>query len=556
MTNSASFARPTSKHSIPAFLDRHAPLIVVLAAFGAGAAMLLTMALRQTDGQLIYARDDTYIHMAMSRNLAQLGVWGVTRYGFSSSSSSLLWTLILALAYIVTGIHELTPLILNAIAALLTLIAAYRGFRRLNIPDPVIFLSLLLIAFAAPLPALILIGMENTLQVLLATLYLFSLAEIISNREVTPGSRQGKWLLFLTPLVTSIRYEGLFAVAVVFGLLIVQRRWWFAGWVLLLGFTPIVIYGIVSYSQGWLFFPSSVILKARNFNGPIDYLVVLYVRLRDHLFYTPLMAYLIIAALMLLISRNDPDQPFGTSQVMLATFIVTAVLQILLAEIGGFYRYEAYLIVTGLAALTAAIPWRDIAQRYLRWDWRLLPAQAAILGLALFLVAGLTARAVKSFIQTPRAANSTYAQQVQMGHFLHDYYTGEKVAANDIGAINYLADIQNIDLVGLGTREITHLKAHNTYTQFNINAITTSEGVSIALVYDWWFDEQLLSRWVKVGEWTLLDPVAVGGSTVSFYAVDPDETAALAAHLCEFSPQLPDGVTWQVVAGPCQTRTN
>jgi hypothetical protein len=40
-------------------------------------------------GSFTYALDDAYIHLAMAKNFP-LGVWGTTRYEFSSSSSSLL----------------------------------------------------------------------------------------------------------------------------------------------------------------------------------------------------------------------------------------------------------------------------------------------------------------------------------------------------------------------------------------------------------------------------------------------------------------------------------
>ena len=66
--------------------------------------------MKRNDGHLIYPLDDTYISMAMGKNLAEHGVWGVTRHEFSSTSSSLIWPLLLAAADRVLGTNELVPL--------------------------------------------------------------------------------------------------------------------------------------------------------------------------------------------------------------------------------------------------------------------------------------------------------------------------------------------------------------------------------------------------------------------------------------------------------------
>ena len=72
------------------------------------------------DGHIIYALDDAYIHMAIAKNFSQKGVWGVTDEGFSSSSSSLLYTLLLSLIFLF-GPNEIAPLIINLVAATLFL---------------------------------------------------------------------------------------------------------------------------------------------------------------------------------------------------------------------------------------------------------------------------------------------------------------------------------------------------------------------------------------------------------------------------------------------------
>src|SRR6266851_2122500 len=54
-------------------------------------ATLLMLSLARTQWHLVYPLDDAYIHMAIAKNLAQHGVWGVTSHEFTSCSSSPLW---------------------------------------------------------------------------------------------------------------------------------------------------------------------------------------------------------------------------------------------------------------------------------------------------------------------------------------------------------------------------------------------------------------------------------------------------------------------------------
>src|SRR5512134_3813371 len=85
------------------------PLLLPLALFVVSLGMALRTALRLTDGRLIYALDDAYIHMAVARTLASHGIWGCTPFHFSSSSSSLLWTFGLGAAYGAVGVNDWIP---------------------------------------------------------------------------------------------------------------------------------------------------------------------------------------------------------------------------------------------------------------------------------------------------------------------------------------------------------------------------------------------------------------------------------------------------------------
>src|ERR1041385_85438 len=84
-----SKGRPFEVLRLPA--TRWWPATLAVAVFLISLVCALRAGLRSTEGRLVYALDDAYIHMAVAKNLAEAGVWGCTPFHFSSSSSSPLW---------------------------------------------------------------------------------------------------------------------------------------------------------------------------------------------------------------------------------------------------------------------------------------------------------------------------------------------------------------------------------------------------------------------------------------------------------------------------------
>src|SRR5690242_17300955 len=110
-------------------LRKHWPAVGGLAILWMTVAFHYADSVARHHGQFAYALDDAYIHMAMARNVVQHGVWGITRHGFTSSSSSPLWTLLLSAVGAVAGIHDLTPLLLNTLFASALCVAIYAFLR-------------------------------------------------------------------------------------------------------------------------------------------------------------------------------------------------------------------------------------------------------------------------------------------------------------------------------------------------------------------------------------------------------------------------------------------
>ncbi len=139
------------------------------------------------------------------------------------------------------------------------------------------------------------------------------------------------------------------------------------------------------------------------------------------------------------------------------------------------------------------------------------------------------------------ATNNIYNQQYQMGLFLQKYYKGEWVAINDAGATNYFGDIKPLDIWGLCNKEIPDAKLKGTLDNDTIDKLAKEKGCKIAVIN---LDTELIpTSWIKVGQWRLTQAnVASVSDTVTFYAVEEDESSHLIHNLEDFSKYLPESI--------------
>ncbi len=84
-----------------------------------------------------------------------------------------------------------------------------------------------------------------------------------------------------------------------------------------------------------------------------------------------------------------------------------------------------------------------------------------------------------------------------MGRFVHTYYDHDVVAFNDIGAVSFFSEGKNLDLWGLGNIVVAKSKRNNYWTPSFLDSLCKERKVKIAIVYDTWFSDSLLSRWKK-----------------------------------------------------------
>ena len=511
--------------------------------------LVLAKSLSQNQGHLIYALDDAYIHMAMARNFSHYGVWGVTRYGFTSSSSSILWTLLLSLTYYLFGVSQLAPLIWNLVLAVFVLIAADAILEHYSLPAALRFVSLLALVFLIPLPTLVLAGTEQVLQTLLAMLVTFLAAQVLSGEAMNRTPRYPVLLLALAPLVTAVRFEGMFLILAIVGLFLLRKRWGYALALGVGGFIPVALYGIISVAHGWFWLPSSVLLKGvmPDLTSVGGLIVSLIISAYVNLDLAPHTFVVLVAVLLFYIwACNKGRSPFESRQAMGAILLATALPHVEFVQVGPLYRYDAYLFALGVLFLASQLP--IVMSGFpssASFNRQLVPKYLAAGGLALLLFLPLAMKGTRLLWRLPQCTTNVFEQQYQMGDFLHQYYQGSSIALNDVGAPNFLADIRCLDLWGLANREVTAAKRTHNFQTRDIASLSRQSGARIAILYDHWFGGQvggLPAEWVKVGQWTIRNNVVLGGDTVSFYAVDPSEVTYLSQSLREFSLELPRDV--------------
>ena len=499
----------------------------------AGAAfLLLRAALVHTGGRLVYALDDAYIHMAVARSLAREGVWGVTPYAFTSSTSSLAWPLLLALADLAVGVREATPLVLNLVFAAVCIILADRLLR--GAPLGLRAVALIAFVFFTPLPTLVLSGMEHTLHIAAV----FWLLDRVRAAE-EDGIESRRTLISLgaaAALATAARYESLFLIAPAAVLLWLDRRRRAAVVAVVAAVVPLGVYGAVSVAHGWPPLPNSLLLKRATFEG--SGAAAMFDRLGGHALRTLGEAphlFVLLAAVILLSARRPASAAVRRWDVL---FVTGTLLHLQLAALGWLFRYEAYLVAIGVVLVA-----RHLADAPAKITAFGTAARAALTVAVLLAAIPLITRGAQAAAQTPRAVKNIYEQQYQMGLFLRGLPAGSTVMANDIGAIAYLADVRLIDLYGLATQETARARREGRVDRALLAHLAAPAPPAAVVVYRSWFADAIPPEWIQVGTWRVPEEVVVADRTVTFYATRPAEAALLARALDAFQARLPPTVT-------------
>jgi hypothetical protein len=490
------------------------------------------------DGKWVYPLDDTYIHMSMGKNLAEHGQWGITRHEFSSSSSSILYTLLIAFCFKIAGAKEYIPLVLNIFFGVTLYLALWQVSIKERIRPLALFIVCIFVLFFTPLPALVISGMEHTLQILVDILFIYLVSKALESKA---AEKKYLWvLLAFASLSVMIRFEGIFIVGIASGLFLVKKEVKTSLLVFLFGALPVLIFGIYSLKHGAYFIPNSLLMKGEKPSMNFFGLVRFAFGWLDKLKHNPHLLTLFLALCAYIIYLKNKKVSFWNRTSTFATMLVfTFIIHLTLAKTGWFFRYEAYLVFSSLFVFMWVI------NDQLRFFILRIGSVRLYLAFVLLLMTGmypLYARGKDALLATVPATKNIYEQQYQMAAFLKKYYNNASVGANDIGAICFFTNIRLFDIFGLGSKEIVDLRIKKQYDKEHIYALSLEKKTDIVVIYEDWFIGKVPEHWKKAGAWKISDNVILGGEIVSFFATGRYDPSTLKKHLDEFSENLPEGV--------------
>ena len=528
-----------------------------------------------------YPADDTYIYMAMSRNLMEFGVWGVTKYGFASTSSAHLWVIILAIAFGMFGPNELVPLLLNVFFGLLSFGALILLAKTLSLTLKQYFLLSIVFLFVVFPPHATVFGMETVLHALLCLLFIWRSIILLSDTDETKSSRGSLiFTLVVTALFSSVRYESPYMVAPVILILMTRRQWKNALLVFLATCAPIVAYGLYSMAEGGLFFPNTILLKGRTgFNDQSLYPAIGQTALTNWWLPSFYLCYLTLVA------KESPRLAKGTFAIIL--FVLTVLAMPLAMAVFGldeasnpafqliflfclavnFFAlfqlvrnsrnqsasrnlWEIAVLASGAHLFTAAIVTEGRYENYLltafavvlfisinnNWklsfknSGKLWSVSVCLVGAMMFI--STLARDIHCFLYSPKIAKGVRYQHVEMAKFMEKYFGDATVVLHDIGAVCFFAkDVKLVDLYGLASQKAARARAQNRLDREMIKSICREQGADLALLQEPWYVDKIPFEWTKVAKW---ETPKWGHAEVSFFAISPGTKEKLESSMREF----------------------
>lgn len=305
------------------------------------------------------------------------------------------------------------------------------------------------------------------------------------------------------------------------------------------------IYGIFSIKNGWYFFPNSILLKGNVSFPPLIHVYLGEIKKIFILFTSHWNVFLLAIPLLLifviLISNYTLTKEIIYYFILL---IIPVTCQILFAQTGWFFRYEAYLLFNGTFLVFLIFKNLSLKEALINNKFYLRLNNILVSILILAILTPFFKREYFALWMLPHASKNIYQQQIQMAKFVRENLNEDTIALNDIGAVCYFTNIKCVDLVGLGTLEVLQAKKSEKFNTSFIEKFANENNVTMAIIYDYWFTGNISppTSWIKIGEWQIFNNVVCGSEVVSFYVVDKSRLNELKSKFAAFSNNLVKGV--------------
>lgn len=488
--------------------------------------------LKDTNYHYVYVLDDAYIHLAMAKNFALYDVWGITKYKFSSTSSSPMFTFLIAVLIKIFGNHDWLPLAFNLVFSGGIVFILNQFYSKIFTSNLKVVAANMFTLLFVTLHLQVLSGMEHVFQVFVFLLNIFCFYHLKDEKWAKFG------FYFSLLLLGLIRFESMFYfVTLAFGFALL-KNWERSVLVLCCGFLPILAFCIFNHNQTGYWFPNSVVVKgtAIHFNENI-FSDILYI-IKDKLIFSKSLYKIGFFPILITVWFLWKDRKNGFSALISKNFLMivlslTFILHCMFAETRYLFRYEAYFI-----AGFSMVAFERISREFSFNDFFKLKTAA----LSVLLMANFSLMMYKTFVSHQMlvfGSKNIYEQQIQSAQFLHTYYNDAKVVANDIGAISYFTEIQLLDVVGLGSVETipfngSKVAFDDRFKNF-LTKYTAQNNFQLAIVYENWLNGQIPVSWKKVAELSIDENLNAAGKTVSIYSIDEKGFVTLQENIRNFN---------------------
>ena len=405
---------------------RYAALFEAIGFLCVMVAYVIGESLKLNHGVLIYGRDDTYIHMSIARHLVLDHVWGVTPYAFVSASSSPLWTSLLAASFWLFGVGDKAPLVLSLLSAIGLLILIYNLLRRAALNETEITVILFAVVFAMPMPYLVLDAMEPALHTIFTIAFLYCASELLSSDR---SRRDAMALAILAPLNGSCTVRRIVSADD-------YRR-------PLRPQTPLFLRDFIaqprrnpgrghrhSFSDARRLDPAELCDAQRDLAIGKLARVGRASRIRRDgeacVVEDPISDHATRGGGV--VPRRRSKQSWRAQSVRLAMFLGILFAHLTFAQVGRRFRYEAYLVVTGIYVLASCLRERwcvQLVAQLRNLSRRSALTSAATASLMLLVLLPLSVRGLSGLMLADRASHNCFEQQYQMARFARRFYQGQ-----------------------------------------------------------------------------------------------------------------------------------